>query len=124
MKEACDFSTPRHRPGLPRKNVFWWGENIVTCRTNCIKAMRKWTKSKRRNNLEEIQECRMNYIDEKKILRKAIKMAKKKAWQDLIESVDSEPWKLPYRIVLKRLKRISPGLTETLDKGVLNRLLD
>lgn len=38
--------------------------------------------------------------------------------------MDADPWELPYRLVLKRLKRASPGLSEILAPEVLRRTID
>lgn len=82
--------------------------------------MRIWTKSKRRNNSEETLGCRLNYMEEKKLLKKAIRKAKKKAWQDLIDTVDREPWGLPHRSYAT--KAILPWTNKSED--VVNRLMD
>lgn len=42
---------------------------------------------------------------------------------ELVATLDEDPWGLPYRLVLKRLRRSSPGLTVTLEPAVLERLL-
>lgn len=51
-------------------------------------------------------------------------MAKIKAWQELIEDVNRDLWGLPYLIVLKKLRKSFPGLTETMDEREVNELLD
>ncbi|XP_070162499.1 uncharacterized protein [Polyergus mexicanus] len=46
------------------------------------------------------------------------------AWQELLDSIDRDPWGLPYKIVLKKLKVASPGMTEILDPDTLGKLLN
>lgn len=41
----------------------------------------------------------------------------------MIAELDSDPWGLPYRLVLGKLRTASVGLTETLKPEVLGRLL-
>lgn len=65
-----------------------------------------------------------NYRRAKKRLRKEIKKAKLNARQELIDVVDLDPWSLPYKVVLKRLRKLSPGLIKTLDADTLNTLLN
>lgn len=42
---------------------------------------------------------------------------------DLIRGLDDDPWSLPYRIVLNKLRPAGPTLTEILEEGVLSRVL-
>lgn len=60
----------------------------------------------------------------KTTLRDAIKAAKNASWKELISSVDKDPWGLPYKLVMSKLRASSPSLSETLDEGNLNRLID
>ncbi|KMQ93755.1 reverse transcriptase [Lasius niger] len=60
----------------------------------------------------------------RKDLRKEIAKLKSAAWQELIDSIDSDPWGLPYRLVIKKLKAATPSMTELLDPDVLSDLLD
>lgn len=123
-REACDSAAPRHRPRVPRKQTYWWNESIAEKRRECIEKRRLWTRSKRRQIEREIRSCKRNYTEAKKQLRREIKIAKTKAWQELVEDVNRDPWGLPYLIVLKKLRKTSPGITETMDEGKINKLLD
>lgn len=38
--------------------------------------------------------------------------------------MDEDPWGLPYKLVLNRLRRSRPSLTETLELETLDRLFD
>lgn len=57
-------------------------------------------------------------------LRNLIKKAKNRSWSELIESIEEDPWGLPYRLVLSKLRYPTPTLTETLDQMSLGKLLD
>ncbi|RLU24749.1 hypothetical protein DMN91_002839 [Ooceraea biroi] len=73
---------------------------------------------------EEIRaEWERDYRTAKRELCAEIKKAKDEAWQALLDSVDEDPWGLPYKVVLSRLRRSSPGLTETLNPADLELLL-
>lgn len=70
-----------------------------------------------------IAELGMCYKRLRKDLRTEINRLKSVAWQELLSSVDEDPWGLPYKLVLKKLKPASLGLTEVLEPGILSELL-
>lgn len=70
-----------------------------------------------------MQELRYLYKSAKKDLRREINRAKAAAWQELVQSVEEDPWGLPYKLVLNKLRTNGPTLTETLDKDILDRTL-
>lgn len=127
MEEACDASTPRVGRRHPKRAAYWWSDSIADLKSSCIRARRLWQRGRRRgpgsssDNLEDLQN---SYRLRKRELRRAISKAKSVAWEDFIRTIDSDPWGLPYRVVLKKLGGSSPSLSETLDPHVLNRLLD
>jgi len=53
-----------------------------------------------------------------------IRKAKVDAWSELIKCIEDDPWGLPYRIVMGKLRRAAPGLTETLDPVELESLME
>jgi len=57
-------------------------------------------------------------------LCKSIKKAKSESWDSLIRTLDNDPWDLPYKIVMNRLRRSRTALSETLEPRVVERLLD
>jgi len=105
-----------------RRSVHWWSEEISDLRKAAVKARRRLTKSRQKSTQSDIDLT--NYKLAKKALRAAIKKAKGKAWNELILTIDKDPWGLPYKLVLNKLRRTSPTLSETLDSTVLNQLLD
>lgn len=70
-----------------------------------------------------ITELGASYRHFRKDLRTEINKLKSIAWQELISSVDKDPWGMPYRLVLKKLKSASAGLTEALEPEILTKLL-
>lgn len=89
-----------------RKAMYWWSEEIKNLRAHCIGMKRAYTREKRRkrNREEDIEHKYENWKDAKKSLRQAITKAKERAWQELIDTIDDDPWGRPYQIVLKKLK--------------------
>lgn len=54
---------------------------------------------------------------------KAIYSAKEEVWKALIKEIDKDQWGTPYKIVMNRLRAAGPGLTETLEKNKLEKLI-
>lgn len=59
----------------------------------------------------------------RKKLRAEINRIKSIAWQELLNSVNEDPWGLSYKLVLGKLRLATPGLTEILDSESLETLL-
>lgn len=78
-----------------------------------------------RNRLtsEAVAVLHRTYGRANRLVKDEIRKAKNCAWRELIATLDEDPWGLPYKLVLKKLKRSSPGLTMTLEPAVLERLL-
>lgn len=126
MTDSADASAPRCFSKKTRKQAYWWNEELGEIRRACIRSKRAWTRSKRRRHSlpEEIDNFGREYKQKRNDLRDAIKKAKSTAWSELIETIDKDPWGLPYRIVLNRLRQSSPSLTETLERDTLEVLLN
>lgn len=125
MEEACNVASPRIGPRRPRRQAYWWQDSVAFLRQGCSLARRLWQRAKkRRRPLVVITELGATYKLKRKDLRMEINRLKSAAWQELIRSIDGDPWGLPYKIVLKKLRLSSPGLTELLDAETLSRLLD
>jgi len=124
MKSACDVSAPLVKRKNSKRQAYWWSEEVASLRSNAVSARRTWYRSKRGRNLDDITTKRKAYTTAKKALRNAIKKAKNAAWAELVATIDSDPWGLPYKLVMSKIRRTSPSLSETLDTGVLGKLLD
>lgn len=128
MEEACNSSTPRIGRKKPRKTAYWWDDCIADLRSASIRPRRSWKRGRRRRGLlnspEILEELENNYRSKKLELKRAISKAKTKAWRELIRTIDDDPWDLPYRLVLNRLRQSSPSFSEMVEVEVLNRLLD
>ncbi|KMQ90130.1 reverse transcriptase [Lasius niger] len=125
IEEACDASAPRIGPKQPKRAAYWWSDSIAELRTACIRARRRWIRGRgARRPTFVVENLRMEYRSKKKDLKRAINRAKSAAWRELILTLDSDPWDLPYRLVFGRLRRSFPSLSEMLEPEVLDRLLD
>lgn len=98
-------------------------ERIDQLRKAAIIARRAWTRGRSRLTPEAVAALRRVYGRANRLVKDEIRKAKNGAWRELIATLDVDPWGLPYRLVLKRLKRSSPGLTMTMEPAVLECLL-
>ncbi|XP_046621171.1 uncharacterized protein LOC124305634 [Neodiprion virginianus] len=122
MTQACDAAAPRARPKSCRRTTHWWNEDLTEQRRRCVAARRRLTRNRRAASGPH-HDAEAEYRASKRRLRDGIKAAKAKAWEDLVGSVEADPWGLPYKLVLGRLRTATRGLTETLDSQTLGRLL-
>lgn len=125
MEEACDAAAPRVGPKKPKRQAYWWNVNAASLRHDCIRARRTWQRAKRRRRPEnQVQELGEIYKSTRKKLRNEINNAKSSAWQELINTIEKDPWGLPYKLVLRKLKPATSTLTEILEPEILSELLD
>lgn len=108
---ACDESTPASNARPMRKKAHWWSEDIAKAREECTRAQRDWSRSKRRRNPEETARLNVVYKAKRKTLRRMIDAAKSESWRKLIASIDDNPWGLPYKLVLNKLRSLESDIT-------------
>ena len=122
MSAACDASMPRAVPGgRSDRCVYWWTPEIADMRASCVQARRRFLRARRRRRTrdeEEISRCYEDYRETRRALQREIKLAKARSWDQLIESVDSDPWGRPYRIVTKKLRPSPPPAGRKHGSGV------
>jgi Reverse transcriptase (RNA-dependent DNA polymerase)/Endonuclease-reverse transcriptase len=101
LREGCYASMPRCRgEGRQKpKPVYWWNAGIADLRKRCLRAKRLVQRHKHRDR-DEVEVWK----DLRKQLRVAINDAKANCWNDLCESVNRDPWGLPYRLVRQKLR--------------------
>lgn len=122
--EACDMSMPRLKK-IKRHQVYWWSSVIADLRKTCRQARKRWQKHKTRRSTtaEQLAFVGEQYRVAKSLLRKEINKSKEKAWEELIQTIESDPWGLPYKVVLNKLRR-TPCTTEVIPVEILNTTLD
>ncbi|XP_029177940.1 uncharacterized protein LOC114945803 [Nylanderia fulva] len=125
IHQACDVGASRIKKPPPKEQTYWWNTDIARLREASIATRRAWSHAKqRRRPLEILTPLRDRYKVARKALKSEISKAKYIAWQDLIQTIEDDPWGLPYKVVLKKLRRSSPSLTETLNEDTVNTLLE
>jgi len=84
-----------------------------------------WQRARRRRRPEDqVHKLGEVYKSARKKLRVEINSAKSSAWQELINTIEEDPWGLPYKLVLGKLKSPTSALTEILEPEILSGLLD
>lgn len=91
----------------------------------CVRARRKLMRLRRRREREVkgLAAAELEYRIAKRMMKGEIRLAKKNAWQELISSIDRDSWG-PYKMVLGRLRRYVPRITETVDANTLRQMLE
>lgn len=102
IRRACDAGMPKKGKANQRAPVYWWNETIADLRRDCL-AKRRRTQRKPLD-----AERRDHYTQARKALRIAIKDSKARCWEELCESVNANPWGLPYKLVRKKLRKNAP----------------
>lgn len=117
---ACDAAMPRAKR-VPRRSTYWWNEEIAELRRTTIKWGRK---VRRKRGSAEVQAATMEaYREARRELRNGIRTAKAKAWDELLLTLQEDPWGKPYRIVLNRLRPWAPPTTEQLEPTFLHKVV-
>jgi len=80
---------------------------------------------RRRNRSEAcIEQARGEYREVRHSLGAAIGRSKTRAWEELLASLNEDPWGRPYRMVLKKLRPRAPPTTESLAPGFLGGVVE
>ncbi|XP_070529995.1 uncharacterized protein [Cardiocondyla obscurior] len=122
---ACEVAMPRSGPRVNTR-AYWWSEEIATLRRFSVQTQRRYTRAKRRRHgtVEDTTAAYEAYRDARRALRLAIKQAKTQAWDELLQSIDEDPWGRPYRIVTGRLRPRAPPATESLEPHTAASVVD
>ncbi|KAJ8980486.1 hypothetical protein NQ317_013239 [Molorchus minor] len=122
IQRACDQSMPRKRPPHGRKKaVYWWTEEIADLRGQCLRLRRIATRARRRNE-EMAAEAHEEFRLARRNLKQTIYRSKKAKWEELRQSVDTDPWGLGYKIVMRKLGSYSPR--PSMDANQMGHIVD
>lgn len=122
MRKACDEAAKRIKPHQKR-NKYWWNDSIRIARETAISKRRIMTRANKNGNEEEKEQARVQYRIARRKMREEIKKAKFLAWQELIDTIDKDPWGKPYRIVMAKLKRNAPTPTEMMRESEVRNIV-
>ncbi|KAL0842499.1 hypothetical protein ABMA28_014593 [Loxostege sticticalis] len=116
---------PRAKSLPPKRQMYWWSEEIRALREACIAARRASSRHLRRRNRNPDLDgpLLMAYKAAKKTLRVAIAEAKAKAREELLATLTEDPWGRPYKTVRGKLRPWAPPITETLEPALLENVV-
>lgn len=86
-----------------RKPAYWWSDEIASVRRSCIRSYRILKRKIRANGRDSAVSEHEIYRDNKKALDKLIRGFKERAWKELCQAVENDPWGLPYQLVAGKL---------------------
>lgn len=132
---ACDFALRRLTPSPPGKPpAYWWNAEIASKRRDCVAAKRAKTRciarvhrrrARGQNSISEEEAATATnaiYKEARKGLKYAIAQSKTRCWNELLATIDSDPWGKPYKLVARKLQGPSP--TSKMECESVRRITD
>lgn len=110
LSSVCDSCMPRRYADSKYRSVHWWSQEISDLRKACIKSRRAYLRAVKRRGPVGSQREKFNFREARKALRSGIRSSQERSWAELCKAVDSDPWGIPYRIVMKKIGRQKPGI--------------
>jgi len=128
MSRACDCAMPRVTPH-PRRAAYWWSQEIAGLRRAAHAARRDLKRIRRglrRGSTTRAEEEAATGVmrDACRALRREIGISKSRAWQELLDSVNDDPWGRPYKMVMHKMKQWAPPFTESMDPPQRDDILE
>jgi len=122
VSAACNISASRLGARAIKRGVYWWSEDLAQARRRCVAARRLLYRAKRRNR--PFEDLRSLFKKARSAFAKKIRKAKAESWDALLRTLDEDPWGIPYKLVMDRLRTSGPSMLESLEPVVAERLLD
>jgi len=132
---ACEFTLRRIAPNPTGKlPAYWWNKKNASERKKCVVVKRTKTRC-----IAKLHRCRARgqysaseeesatsainaYKEARKGLKTAIAQSKKRCWNELLETIDRDPWGKPFKLVTRRLR--SPPSTSKMERKSVLRITD
>jgi len=98
--------------GKPRRSVYWWSPELSALHRDANHLRRVHKRKRKKVGPDACSTEAETAKTAKTQLCKAIKRAKEKAWIELCDQVERDPWGKPYKLVMGKLCRNSkiPGI--------------
>lgn len=114
IREAHEVATTGgdSKNGKKRTPKYWWTQEIAEARRWCVKARRAYNRAlSRRGSNEQDRGTKLEQLrGARRSLKWLVKKSKERAWQNLCDEVESQPWGLGYKLVTGKLKAMCPAL--------------
>ncbi|XP_011059985.1 PREDICTED: uncharacterized protein LOC105149338 [Acromyrmex echinatior] len=105
------------RRGLrKRPTTYWWNEEIAELRRICNLCRRRLTRAcaRRGASRESLREPWEALREARRQLRRAITRSQARLWTELVSDLDRDPWGMPYRVVINKLRAGGASIVEGL----------
>ncbi|KAE9526697.1 hypothetical protein AGLY_013345, partial [Aphis glycines] len=139
VRTACDIVLRRKSaPNMARKPVHWWNPELSVLRSNCVSARRCKTRlAARHKRLQQrlgvtnptvvqavldVDAADAQLRMCKKALKTAVARSKKACWDELVQSVESDPFGKPYKLVMRKLS--GPPATDRMELDTLRSTIE
>lgn len=123
LKDISDISMPRSK-GFRRVSAYWWSEELASTRAVVVKERRAWTRAKKRGDQVVVAGRYATYRLALGKYRLDIKRSKNKAWKELLNNIDDDPWGVPYKLVLNKLRPVTHPVSETLPCELVKHMVN
>jgi len=125
LTEVCDCAMSRTAlTGRLNRPIYWWNDAIASLRRKCVRARRSLWRRRERAPPEELADLWAGLKRARRDLRKEIGRAKRRAWRELLDTLEADPWGRPYQIVLRRATAPVAPICEVLAPESLDRIVE
>lgn len=122
ITRVCDASMPRRGGHRNHKPAYWWNQEIAKLRNTCKQQRRKAQRARKKDKPDK-EDKEDRYKNTRKALREAINLSKRQCWKQLCKDVDRDPWGIPYRLVMRKL-RSNKGQNVPRDKKTVLKIVE
>lgn len=124
LKKSCDATMKRSTGRASEEPVHWWTAELTVLRRRHLSASRRLSRVKRRKQVPlQLAEALREERSTKKELKREIIKQKKKAWNELILTLDDDPWGLPYKIVANKLMKPGTEVASTMKTDDIQKIV-
>lgn len=121
MQQVCNVAMLRTK-SRPRLATYWWTDEIAVLRRLSVQAQRRLKRLRPREDPEGVEEVLAAHSAAKYALCQAIWKSRVKCWDELLRSLNTDPWGRPYKIVINKDRLWTPPVTKSLEPHVLNNV--
>jgi hypothetical protein len=97
---------------------------IYKSKRGCAHTNTEFTRARRRDDLARIEAAYKAYRAERHLMRQAIKKAKAESSEELLASLDADPWRRAYKLVLDKLRTAMLSVVGTLALALLTEVVE
>lgn len=109
LQRACTEARVHSRRRRPVPQKPWWNEEIAEARRAAMRC-RRALKNAARRIPDNINTALAEYREKRARLRQEIEKSKKACWNNLLTTLQEDPWGEPYRLVRNKLRSARPPL--------------